>query len=69
MKNITKEISEKIRNISSTSRITIKSNRTNNKVSLYNKFLYEIVSRQVYLQIWNRLTVPLRDQLYKKINE
>jgi hypothetical protein len=69
LKNISKEISEKIRSIDGRSRISVKSNKINNDVSLYYKFLYEIVTREVYFQIWSRLTVPLRDQLYKKINE
>jgi len=69
LKNISKEISEKIRSIDGISRISVKSNKTNNDVSLYYKFLYEIVTKEVYFQIWSRLTVPLRDQLCRKINE
>ena len=69
MKNLTKEIAEKMRSIESEHKVSIQNNRNNMDISLHYTFLYKIVTGPLYVQIWSRLSQPLRDQLYKKIND
>lgn len=69
MKNLKKEIDEKMRTIESAYKVSIQNNKNNMDISLYYTFLYKIVTGPLYIQIWSRLSQPLRDQLYKKINE
>ena len=69
MKNLTKEIAEKMRSIESVHKVSIQNNRNNMEVGLYYTFLYKIVTGPLYIQIWSRLSQPLRDQLFKKTND
>lgn len=69
MKNLTKEIAEKMRSIESAHKVSIQNNRNDMEVSLYYTFLYKIVTGPLYIQIWSRLSQPLRDQLFKKTND
>jgi hypothetical protein len=69
LKNLTKEIAEKMRAIESAHKVSIQNNRNDMEVSLYYTFLYKIVTGPLYIQIWSRLSQPLRDQLFKKTND